>query len=146
MTESHVFSAGGFEWKLWVKPFSGPHSDHVGLYLVPAADLDAPHTADFSLAIVGRQGRVLQRGLCDGRAKLHKGKSGHGWPTFIARADLECGEPPEGGEAAAGTEGAGAGGAAADDDGSRGLLHADGRLIATCSGMCNVRPRGDDQM
>ena len=28
-------------------------------------------------------------------------------------------------------------------DASSMLLHADGRLIVTCSGLCNVRPRGD---
>lgn len=118
--ESHVFAAAGFEWKLWVKPFSGPDDQHVGLYLTPAADLDEAHTADYSLAIVGRQGHILSRELSGGRAKLQGCRAGHGWPTFVSRAEIEAQDP--------------------SDPASR-LLHADGRLIVTCSGLANVRPR-----
>lgn len=116
---SHVFSAGGCEWKMWVKPFSGPDDSYVGLYLTPAEDLDEMYTADYSLAIVGRQGVLLQRWLDGGRAKLQGRKAGHGWPTFVRRDELER----------------------TADDPAGSLLQADGRLIVTCSGLCNVRPR-----
>jgi len=116
---SHVFCAAGFEWKLWVKPYSGPNEEHVGLYLTPAEDLDQVYTADYALAIVGRQGHILQRALDGGRPKLQGRKAGHGWPTFVTRSELE---------------------ASATDPASC-LLQADGRLIVTCSGLSNVRPR-----
>jgi hypothetical protein len=123
VVESHVFSAGGFEWRMWVTPFSGKEGDHVGIYLVPADDLSEPYTADYSLAIVGRSGRLLQRDLGGGRPRLHGRRAGHGWPTFVQRADLERADL---------------------DGGPSKLLHDDGRLIVTCSGLCNVRPKGDD--
>jgi len=116
---SHVFSAGGFEWKLWVKPFSGAHDDHLGLYLTPAEDLDQVYTADYTMAIVGRQGHILQRSLGGGRAKLQGRLAGHGWPTFVTRAELQASEA----------------------DPACSLLQADGRLIVTCSELSNVRPR-----
>ena len=118
--ESHVFAAAGFEWKLWVKPFSGADDGHVGLYLTPASDLDEAYTADYSLAIVGRQGHILERELTGGRAKLQGCRAGHGWPTFVSRAEIASRRP---------------------SDPASMLLHDDGRLIITCSGLTNVRLR-----
>ena len=126
--ESQVFSAGGLEWRLWVKPFSGPTDSHVGLYLVPAEDLPHLYTADFTLAIVGRQGHLLERELTGGRAKLQGCRAGHGWPTFIERSALASNE---GGKDIA----------TGDPGDSSMLLHGDGRLIVTCSGLANVRHR-----
>jgi len=113
VVESHVFSAAGHQWKMWVKPYSGADSDAVGLYLAPAADLDQMYTADYQLAIVGSCGTVLSLELQDGRARLQKATAGHGFPNFLPRAELEASET---------------------------LLH-DGSLVVTASKISNIRPR-----
>lgn len=119
VVESHVFGDSlGFHWRLWVKPYD--KSGHVGLYLVPADDLECEHTADFELAIVGPRGRLWKRELRGGRAKLHKRTAGHGWPTFISREEIERGERR--------------------GDDSRAMLHH-GALVVTASRITNVRPR-----
>ena len=119
--ESHIFSdQSGYAWRLWVKP-QDKHG-HVGLYLVPAEDLPQPFTADFELAIVGPSGRVCKRELRGGRAHLHRRSAGHGWPTFVAREELEAG----GGEADLNA-----------------LLHAKGTLVVTASRIGNVRPKAE---
>ena len=121
--ESHVFcDQHGFAWRLWVKPQD--KNGCVGLYLVPAEDLEEVYTADFELAIVGRNGRVWRRELRGGRAVLHKRTMGHGWPQFISREEIEKGE---GGR-----------------DVPRGILH-DGKLVVTASRICNVMPKSPER-
>jgi len=123
VVESHVFGDSlGFHWRLWVKPHD--KNGHVGLYLVPAEDLESEHTADFELAIVGPRGRLWKRELRGGRAKLHKRTAGHGWPTFISREEIERGEQR--------------------GDDPRAMLHH-GTLIVTASRITNVRPRTLDE-
>lgn len=112
--ESHVFSSGGFTWKLWVKPRSGPSNESVGIYLAPSVDMDEVHTADFELAIVGPNGSVCALELAGGRARLHKATAAHGFPNFISRSEISRGEAP--------------------------MLH-NGCLIVTASKIANVRLR-----
>lgn len=111
--ESHVFTAAGYRWKMWVKPYSGVDNDAVGLYLAPARDFDEVHTADFELSIVGSNGSLLSFSLTEGRARLHKATAGHGFPHFVARSDIVKDQT---------------------------LLH-DGCLVVTASNIVNVRPR-----
>lgn len=117
--ESHEFAdQHGFSWRIWVKPHD--KNGHVGLYLVPAEGFDEAHTADFELAIVGRRGKVIRRELRGGRATLWKRHSGHGWPQFVRRDEIERGE--------------------AREDDPHGLLHR-GSLIVTASKITAVRPK-----
>ena len=119
VVESHIFTDQlGFAWRLWVKPHD--KQDSIGLYLVPAEDLDEPHTADFELAIVGARGRLWRRELRGGRATLHKRSAGHGWPTFVSRDELTRG----------------------DGDDRCAMLH-EGTLVVTASRISNVRPKSE---
>eukprot|EP00967_Tisochrysis_lutea_P125598 scaffold211341_cov32-Tisochrysis_lutea.AAC.1 len=91
-----TFRAAGHKWRLWVRPPSASAGrEHIGVYLAPARDFGTLMTADFSLAVVGRNGVVYQRVVTDGTANLYKKSSGHGFPQFIRREDLQL---REGGE------------------------------------------------
>ena len=123
VVESHIFcDQNGFAWRIWVKPHD--KNGCIGLYLVPAEDLDEPHTADFELAIVGPKGKLWRRELRGGRALLHKRSAGHGWPTFVSREEAERGL----GEA---------------DVPLDAMLHK-GTLVVTASRISNVRPKGEE--
>jgi len=119
VVESHIFTdQGGFAWRLWVKPHD--KQDSIGLYLVPAEDLDEPYTADFELAIVGARGKVWRRELRGGRATLQKRSAGHGWPTFVSRDELSK----------------------SHENGRDAMLH-NGTLVVTASRISNVRPKAE---